>query len=52
MTCSIMGIRAEGLELRSLMVLLIGAFRAYLKDQKTLKSKGPMPWYYESLYGL
>ena len=27
-------------------------FRVYLKDQKTLKSKGPMPLYYECLYGL
>ena len=24
----------------------------YLKDQKTLKSKGPIPLYYESLYGI
>ena len=24
----------------------------YLKDQETLKSKGPIPLYYEALYGI
>ena len=29
-----------------------GPYDVFLKDQMTLKSRGPIPIYYESLYGI
>ena len=45
------GVEVSGLVSKGVGIWFSGSW-VYLKDEMTLKSRGPIPIYYESLYGI